>query len=234
MPGQVLTPVIYVMIIHFYTGQPQELVRFSSMILISIILSLLAQSIGECTSAIWMNNQGAAVFAGGFIPLPMILFGGFLCKISRMPVYLQPISWFSFLRWAFEAMLAGAYGFDRCEYNYREFLKTVNASAVVKPLWAQTLPLMLSYLDRNQNSVFDEDPSDLTEEEILQKLYSIFGGNIVSSGGTGIDLNKSMILSYFEIDDYTFFTSTGLLLIYMIVLKISTYYILLAKLHSTK
>jgi hypothetical protein len=104
---------IYILITYFYSNQPLEWFRFSALCVISILLSFLAQSIGECASAIFMENQSAAVFAGGLVPLPMILFGGFLVKISRMPVYLQPGSWFSFLRFAFEAMMVSTYGFNR-------------------------------------------------------------------------------------------------------------------------
>ena len=87
--------------------------RFSMLLLISILLSFLAQCIGECAGAAFMKSQNTAVFVGGFIPLPMILFGGFLVKISRMPVYLRPLSWFSLLRFSFEAMMISIYGFNR-------------------------------------------------------------------------------------------------------------------------
>lgn len=108
-----MTPLVYVAITYWWSSQPLEFFRFAILNLIAVLLSFLAQSIGECTSAIWMDNQNAAVFAGGLIPLPMILFGGFLVKIERMPVYLQPFSWLSFLRFSFEGLMISTYGFGR-------------------------------------------------------------------------------------------------------------------------
>ena len=87
--------------------------RFTMLTLVSIVLSFSAQSIGECGGAIFMGNPMAAVIFGGFVPLPMILFGGFLVKVSRMPFYMQPMSWVSFMRYALESCLISIYGHGR-------------------------------------------------------------------------------------------------------------------------
>ena len=44
-------------------------------------------------------------------------FGGFLVKYSRMPSYMQAVSWFSLMKYAFEGLMVTVYGFDRCEYT---------------------------------------------------------------------------------------------------------------------
>ena len=252
---------IYILITYFYSHQPLEVFRFLTLVLLSIMLALVAQSIGECASACFMENQNAAVVVGGLIPLPMILFGGFLVKISRMPRYLQPLSWGSILRFGFEAMLVSTYGFDRylanhnmvpfkfhyqdcincnmvilflrCEYAYEQFLASVNVSAITKPLWAQSLPIMMDFVKSKRNGVLPGKQGPVSDEESLKRLYEVFAGG-VATNGKGIDLNTSLILTYFEIEDYTLFTSLIILCAYMIGLKVMTYYVLLAKLHSTK
>lgn len=218
---------------HNFTGQPQEVMREVFLLMIAVLLSLTAQSIGESVSAIWMDNQNAAVFAGGIIPLPMILFGGFLVKVSKMPFYLRPLSWFSFLRFAFEAMLVTSYGFNRCDYAYEQFLKSVNVTAITRPQWAQFLPLMLSYIDK-KNSVIDfEDSDENKQTDDIQRLFGLFGGSFVEEGQS-LSMDKSLILSYYELNDQYFMRATGILIAYVVIFKILTYYVLMAKLHSTK
>ncbi|CAG2166748.1 unnamed protein product, partial [Oppiella nova] len=183
VPLQVITPLIYMVITYWYSNQPHEPIRFGLLLFISIILSFLAQSIGECTSAIYMDNQNAAVFAGGLIPLPMILFGGFLVKVERMPVYLQPLSWLSFLRFAFEALMISTYGINRCEYNYQQFLQTVNQSAVTKPLWAESLPILMGYVDQKrgvESVVYETEEEE--ENANIERLYRVFGGGVMKEG----------------------------------------------------
>jgi hypothetical protein len=226
----------YIVIVYNTTGQPEEVMRQFCLLLIAVLLAFTAQSIGESVSAIWMNNQNAAVFAGGIIPLPMILFGGFLVKVSRMPVYLQPLSWFSFLRFAFEAMLVTCYGFQRCDYAYEQFLRNVNASAITKPLWAQYLPFMLDFIDAKKEEEEFEDGVVLNVEKnvsAIDRLYSIFIGRFVR-GENEFSFEKSFMLTYYEINDFHFIRAIAILVLYMVVLKVFTYFVLLAKLHSKK
>jgi hypothetical protein len=220
-------------IVYNTTGQPEEVLRQFNLLLVSVLMSFTAQSIGEIVSAIWMDNQNAAVFAGGIIPLPMILFGGFLVKVSKMPVYLRPLSWFSFLRFAFEAMIVSIYGFQRCNYAYEQFLRSVNASALTKPLWVQYLPIMLDFIDTQKEL---EDGVVLNEEKnvsAIDRFYSIFAGGIVEEGKE-FSYDESLMLSYFGINDFHFIRAIVILVSFMAVLKVLTYFVLLAKLHSKK
>ncbi len=221
------------MIVYNATGQPEEVMRQFDLILIAVLMAFTAQSIGESVSAIWMDNQNAAVFAGGIIPLPMILFGGFLVKVSKMSVYLQPLSWFSFLRFAFEAMLISIYGFQRCNYAYEQFLRSVNTSAITKPLWAKYLPLMLDFIDTKKG--LEDDVVLIVENNVsaIDRFYSIFFGGLVEEGKK-FSYDESLMLTYYEINDFYFIRAIAILVSYVALFKVLTYFVLLAKLHSKK
>lgn len=89
----------------------------------------------------------------------------------------------------------------------------------------------MEYLDNKRNP--SEEEHEITDEESLKRLYKVFGGSVVK-GSSGIDLDKSLILSYYEVEDYNLYTSIGILTFYMVALKVMTYYVLLAKLHAAK
>ncbi|XP_054158376.1 ATP-binding cassette sub-family G member 1-like [Oppia nitens] len=234
LPLQIITPLIYISITYWWSNQPAEINRFIILNTIAILLSLLAQSLGECCSAIYMDNQNAAVFAGGLLPLPMILFGGFLARIDRMPAYMRPASWLSFLRFAFEAMLISTFGLNRCLYDYRQFLDTHNVTTIRKPLWAKAYPIITSYVDqlrgRDTPLFLDEHDED---EYNLQRMYRVFGGSLVKDEN-GINLDRSLILAFYDLSDNYIYLALGILVFYMVALKVLTYFIVLYKLHVTK
>ena len=106
-------------------------------------------------------------------------------------------------------------------------------SAITKPLWAQSLPIMMEFV--NQKRYHGQAVvKAVTPEDSLKRLYEVFGGSLAKASGKGIDLNTSLILSYYEVEDYHLYTSLAILIAYMFALKILTYFVLLAKLHSTK
>ena len=94
---------------------------------------------------------------------------------------------------------------------------------------------MMEYVNSKRKGVLPGQGGNgpATEEETLKRLYEVIGGSL-AKGEKGIDLNTSIIMSYFEIDDFTIYTSMAILTAYMIGLKVLTYYVLLAKLNSTK
>ena len=114
------------------TGQLVEIDRISSFCLIHIIMAFVSQSLGLLLGAIFMEDASAAVFLGPISTVPIMLFGGFFVRISTIPWYLRYFTYFSFLRYAFEASMITVYGFDRCKLP-GTFVPNTNSSA--KPEW---------------------------------------------------------------------------------------------------
>ena len=195
------------------------------------MVGFVSESVGAICSAIFMEKPTAAAFAAGAVPLPMTLFGGFLVKYSRMPVYMQIASWFSLLKYAFEGIMVTMYGFGRCEFNYQEFLSTVNATEIEKPLWARYMPLILNVLADGED--FGDGTGADEDQKVINKIYTITF-QAVNKDTKEIDMDRSLILSYFEIyDDNVLYVSVVAMAIYYVVLKVLTYFIILAKLNSS-
>ena len=128
--------------------------------------------------------------------------------------------------------------FVRCDYNYQIFLSSVNASAIKKPMWAESLTLMIDFMDSKKsgdNNIVVKPDHEETEDESLAKVYNVFLGSSMGSGsGQGLDLDTSFILTYYDLEDWHMYRGLLALVGFMIGLKFLTYYVLLAKLRSTK
>ena len=197
------------------------------------MVSFVAEGIGAAVSAIFMREPTTAAFAAGAVPMPMILFGGFLVKYSRMPFYMKWASWLSLMKYAYEAMITSMYGFDRCQYNYELFASRVNVSAIEKPTWAEYLPFMLTTLNPNGDQNPDESLTGMDEDEIaIRQLYTTaFDAVNGRNASKAFSYDVSIIFSYYNIDgDWVLYRSLIIMVIYLIIVKIITYFVILNKL----
>ena len=101
-------------------------------------------------------------------------------------------------------------------------------TAIEKPLWAQALPLIMQYVDMQRGG----EEHELTDQETVDRLLKVFSGSLTK--GKEVDFNQSLTLTFFNLEDYMIYSSIIILTGYMIALKVTTYYVLLAKLHSAK
>ncbi|XP_015909553.1 ATP-binding cassette subfamily G member 4 isoform X2 [Parasteatoda tepidariorum] len=113
IPFQFLFPIIYGSIVYWMTSQPNSMLRFGLFLLSSIMISLVAQSvgfiIGACTS---VQN---AVFLAPVFTIPILLFSGFFISLETIPPYLQWLSYLSYIRYSYQSVLLGIYSMGRPE-----------------------------------------------------------------------------------------------------------------------
>ncbi|XP_046632756.1 ATP-binding cassette sub-family G member 1-like [Daphnia pulicaria] len=111
IPFQVLFPGIYVSIVYLMSSQPMSADRFAMLMGITISLALCGQGIGLLLGACF--DIQVAVFLAPTGCIPFVLFAGFLVNLNSVPYYMSWMTYFSFMRYAFEGSMLSIYSFDR-------------------------------------------------------------------------------------------------------------------------
>lgn len=100
LPFQILFASVYVVVVYYLTSQPMEWKRVCMFVLICLLTSLVAQSLGLLMGAGLSVELG--VFLGPVSTIPTILFSGFFVNLDTIPSYLQWVTYVSYVRYGFE------------------------------------------------------------------------------------------------------------------------------------
>lgn len=107
--------------LYFLTGQPLTWFRFGGTILLVILASLIAQSIGLTIGAILMTSSQSAVLAAAGIVSPFFALSGFIVRIHTLPIIAQIAAQLSYMYHLLNGFIILRYGFGRCECNIEDF-----------------------------------------------------------------------------------------------------------------
>ncbi|XP_055602017.1 ATP-binding cassette sub-family G member 1-like isoform X1 [Uranotaenia lowii] len=118
LPFQVLFTSVYVIVVYYLTSQPMEPKRVGMFVLICILTSLVAQSLGLLIGAGMSVETG--VFLGPVSTIPIILFSGFFVNFDVIPSYLQWLTYVSYVRYGFEGAMVSVYGMERAKLQCNE------------------------------------------------------------------------------------------------------------------
>lgn len=105
LPFQILFASVYVIVVYYLTSQPMEVDRVCMFVLICLLTSLVAQSLGLLMGAGLSVELG--VFLGPVSTIPTILFSGFFVNLDTIPSYLQWVTYVSYVRYGFEGEQMG-------------------------------------------------------------------------------------------------------------------------------
>ncbi|KYN37497.1 ATP-binding cassette sub-family G member 1 [Trachymyrmex septentrionalis] len=105
----------FMLISYCITGQPMEYDRILRMWGISLLITMLGQTVGVFSGIIFGTELG--IFLIPAIGIPLLLFAGFFSKLGEMSIYLQPLGYVSFFsfkrkfycRYAFEGVMQAIY-----------------------------------------------------------------------------------------------------------------------------
>ncbi|XP_053613021.1 ATP-binding cassette sub-family G member 4-like isoform X2 [Plodia interpunctella] len=111
LPIQLLCATVFLLPAWYMTSQPLDAHRMGLAWLISVLLTILAQTFGLLVGTACEVKLGLFVIPAANIP--MLMFSEFFIPYDEMPVYLRPFSTISYFRYSFSALLQTVYGFDR-------------------------------------------------------------------------------------------------------------------------
>ncbi|RWS23232.1 ABC transporter-like protein 12 [Leptotrombidium deliense] len=228
IPFLVLFTTIYASMTYYLTGQINDSWRFGAFLVISILISLIGQSVGLVVGTICVRNLRAASFIAPLSTLPFVLFSGFFLRIPFIPSYLKIFSSISSLRYAFEALVIIIYGFGRCDQlptaGHKESINGViirffNYITKLGLSYSNARPILHALaIDKNLSL------SELNSFDVHFENFTLSQFNLLD-----IDENESLAMQEFYLKDRDLWIHTWILVASVIVLKVLTYFLLLHK-----
>ncbi|XP_011060248.1 PREDICTED: ATP-binding cassette sub-family G member 4-like [Acromyrmex echinatior] len=107
LPIQILCVSPFLFISYYMTGQPMEYDRFLQMWSVCLLVTIIGQTFGIFTGTAFGTELGTFLIPA--ISIPLLLFSGFFLKLNEMSIYLQPLSFVNFFRYAFEGIMQAVY-----------------------------------------------------------------------------------------------------------------------------
>ena len=120
MPFQIVYPLAFVLIVYFMTSQPLDIMRLSMFVLMCILTSLVAQSLGLVIGC--ACDVQSAVYLGPISTIPILLFSGeiFSNKHSRNSILTKSLTFRLFrLAWKHSSVHAVVNILSLCQIRIR-------------------------------------------------------------------------------------------------------------------
>ncbi|RWS17878.1 ATP-binding cassette sub-family G member 1-like isoform X2 [Dinothrombium tinctorium] len=221
VPFQVTFTFVYVALTYFMTGQIVSAPRFALFTSICIIESLIGQTLGTIVGAIFSNSVTVAAFMAPISVLPFVLISGFFVKITSIPYYLKPLTYLSYMRYTFEAMILTLYG-DRCEEVKNEIQLYPHSSEASNLMFR--LQRLISNLTNEEFFVnfLQSQNINISEVSSLKFAHQSISNN-------SIDESDSFVLKEFNLNSSQLSFNFIMLVLLLIAFRAFNYFILLTK-----
>ncbi|KYM75697.1 ATP-binding cassette sub-family G member 1 [Atta colombica] len=144
LPIQILSASCFLFISYYMTGQPMEYERILKIWSICLLITILGQTSGIFAGVVFGTELG--MFLIPICSLPLLLFSGFFLKLNEMPTYLQPISFLSFFRFAYEGIMQAIY-LDRPKLPCSEaYCHLRSSNKILSLMGMPTMPFYLTLI----------------------------------------------------------------------------------------
>ena len=202
IPPNFIFPIIYSIGAYLITEQILEFWRFVAFICIMILLSLLTQGVGLLISAFFVNNIITTTVIGATINVPLFLFTGLLIKIRSIPFYIRPLTYISYFRLAFEAIMIIIYGLNRCPP-----LEPISFKELKEEFGGDIVPMF---------KCIDDYDTDVIDNATL--AMSVYNKMLAK--------DPSYALSSFDYDDSVLYYNIFYMIVYTVLLRLIAYIVL--------
>ena len=240
LPFVIICPFLFCIVFYPLTGQLLVWWRFALFYLISLLLCLIAQSLGFIVGSIFIKDKFSAIFIGSVQSFPLFMVGGYLIRESVMNWLVKPLWHISYIRYSFSAIIISIYGFGRCSNEDTIQAALSNLARPDKTLLQQVREL----IDQDDfNCLYDSYYTDSGYNlDNYFKNCNLTLANLFSRSMNAGDLNKqleqetklydnSFVLSYYEITNDLFGWNIFCLIVTLILLRAVNYLIIL---HNVK
>lgn len=238
LPVPIVLHSIGMSILYFMTGQPHSLWRYSMIILMVIIASFVAQSVGLTIGAILMRSSQSAVLTAAGIVAPFFALSGFIVRIHTLPIYAQMAAKASFLYHLLNGFIILRYGFGRCpcveqDLDANQVHRVPDNIRTLASMWIGT------YSDEYSNSTAVASMARINQTnvdpniDIVEKMMNSL--KIANSYGHRIDQCKDVIpyaMLDFNLRDSDIYECFYALLIMLVVSRFITFSAIYYKIRS--
>lgn len=104
IPLFTVLPVVYISVCYYMIGLNPDVTRFFTAMAILVLVAHVVLGFGYLISCA-TTSVSMAMSVGPPLIIPFLLFGGFFLNISSIPIYFKWLSYFSWFRYAFEALM---------------------------------------------------------------------------------------------------------------------------------
>lgn len=240
LPVDIIGPIIAVMIVYPLCGQPTSVYywRELSFILIVCLSTLVCKSQAQMMSTFLVNSVQNSVFASCVMVCPPMLLSGIPVSLMHMSKLVTYVTYFSFLRYSFEAMFVIRYGYNLCPCNpeiVTHYPPTLSTDVMPAQL-ERMMKLVLNYNGFESSSSTQEtavingtDALPNNQNNLLISLVRLLSDANNHFAGTKENWSscskyKSINLLTMDLEDFVLVKWTLALIVIFVVSRLLTYY----------
>ncbi|RWS21575.1 ABC transporter-like protein 12 [Leptotrombidium deliense] len=213
IPIQIMFAFIFWPLQHTLQSQIPGLWRIAVISVVLLFVQFIAQSHGYIVGSLFMYNPAASVFLGpSLFMVPFTLLSGLFIKFKNMSLLFLVITYFSYIRFAVEALYVSLYGYSVCGTGKSDLREGREAFIV----WFSAMLGIYGTGDTTTHAFNGtEHTMGTASEKFVEELIDAIAGEFIS------DKNevRSSIMNTFDLEDWYIMRAFIVMFIYTIITR---------------